>query len=122
VTTRRPPPVDQRSGPPGPRTYEGFYPAGHFRSKADPWLLAQHAYLLDALEHGEACTVKPRSRRRRSSSPTTRGCPSFEGGYTSTARRDEYEVLTDTSAPATTHLNLPFAVEACRHMGTSLVY
>jgi len=54
-----PAPAGQRSGPPGPRSYEGFYPPGHFRSKADPWLLAQHAYLLDALEHGEACTVKP---------------------------------------------------------------
>jgi hypothetical protein len=59
VTASRPPPANQRSGPPGPRNYEGFYPTGHFRAKADPWLLAQHTYLLDALEHGEACTVKP---------------------------------------------------------------
>ncbi|KOO34225.1 hypothetical protein Ctob_015819 [Chrysochromulina tobinii] len=108
VTTGRPPPAGQRSGPPGPRSYEGFYPPGHFRSKADPWLLAQHAYLLDALEHGEACTVKPPKALLFSDHERL---PEFRGRlYEYSTARDEY-VLTDTSAPATTHLNLPFATQ-----------
>jgi len=108
VTTGRPPPAGQRSGPPGPRSYEGFYPPGHFRSKADPWLLAQHAYLLDALEHGEACTVKPPKALLFSDHERL---PEFRGRlYEYSSARDEY-VLTDTSAPATTHLNLPFAAQ-----------
>ncbi|KOO35081.1 hypothetical protein Ctob_016543, partial [Chrysochromulina tobinii] len=108
VTTGRPPPAGQRSGPPGPRSYEGFYPPGHFRSKADPWLLAQHAYLLDALEHGEACTVKPPKALLFSDNERL---PEFRGRlYEYSTARDEY-VLTDTSAPATTHLNLQFAAQ-----------
>ena len=106
-TVRRPPPAPQLPGPPGPRDFEGFYPPGHFRAKADPWLFAQRAYLLDALEHGEACTAKPPEVLIFSDHERL---PEYRGRlYEYDAARGEY-TLTDTAAPATTHLNLPFAV------------
>jgi hypothetical protein len=106
-TVRRPPPAPQLPGPPGPRDFEGFYPPGHFRAKADPWLFAQRAYLLDALEHGEACTAKPPEVLIFSDHERL---PEYRGRlYEYDAAHGEY-TLTDTAAPATTHLNLPFAV------------
>jgi hypothetical protein len=106
-TVRRPPPAPQLPGPPGPRDFEGFYPPGHFRAKADPWLFAQRAYLLDALEHGEACTAKPPEVLIFSDHERL---PEYRGRlYEYDAAHGEY-ALTDTAAPATTHLNLPFAV------------
>ena len=108
LTVRRAPPLPQAQGPLGPTDFEAFYPPGHFRSKADPWLISQRAYLLDALEHGAAATVEPPEVLVFSDHERL---PQYRGRlYEFDVAAGRY-VLTDTAAPATTHLNRPFAVQ-----------
>jgi hypothetical protein len=107
-TVRRAPPLPQAQGPPGPTDFEAFYPPGHFRSKADPWLISQRAYLLDALEHGAAATVTPPEVLVFSDHERL---PQYRGRLYELDTAAGRYVLTDTAAPATTHLNRPFAVQ-----------
>ena len=114
--TRCVPPVTKPMTPPepqrlaevdGPTCIDGFYPPGHFRCKADPWLCHQHEYLLDVLQHGENSTVTPPDAlvfadgERRAK---------YRGRlYEWSAERGIY-VMTRTEAPVDTHLNREFAV------------
>ena len=65
-TARCVPPRTSRAAPPepqlpvavqGPQAVCGFYPPGHFRTKADPWMCAQRDRLRDVLRNGAEATA-----------------------------------------------------------------
>ena len=90
----------------GPASITGFFPPGHFRKKADPWMVAQRDRLLDILENEEASTAPQPGLISFSQSEVL---PEYRNQLWEYSRADGRFVLTDTSARPDTHLNLAFS-------------
>ena len=106
-TARAPAPEPQAEGAPdGPRSEEGFFPPGHFCSKAGPWKVGMLARLADIAANGENATAP---------SPGTvifgqsEFLPKFRGWLYSWCEALGRYVPTHTEAKPDTHLNRSFA-------------